>query len=211
MTVQADARVSLFLNNGSQSNPTVVVLLSPEMLDEQLNQACKAFVDHTVKVNIMSVEDVVHRGVSCVGQVSAKLRYPGVAKLVHTVCGSTIVEPYAGRIQFQAWFSGGSGEVSGPMSMVAGCKPPCLPPHTDNTISQRFRCSLLCGTCRPSTVHPPMLTALSTDGLEAKANLGAQGVPGVRKRSAAARDLQGHGPLQPALRRECGNPRAVGS
>lgn len=48
--VQADSRMSLFLNNGSQSNPTVVVLLSPEMLDEQLNRACQAFVDHTVKV-----------------------------------------------------------------------------------------------------------------------------------------------------------------
>lgn len=47
---QADGRISLFLNNGSQSNPTVVVLLSPDMLDEQLNRACQAFVDHTVKV-----------------------------------------------------------------------------------------------------------------------------------------------------------------
>lgn len=49
-SVQVDARVGLFLNNGSQSNPTVVVLLSPEMLEEQLNRACQAFVDHTVKV-----------------------------------------------------------------------------------------------------------------------------------------------------------------
>lgn len=57
-----------------------------------------------------------------------------------------------------------------------------------------------------------MLTAcsLSTDGLEAKANPGAQGVPAVRQRPAAARDVQGHGPLQPAIRRERGDPRAVG-
>jgi len=48
--VQADGRISMFLNNGSQSNPTVVVLLSPDMLDEQLNRACQAFVDYTVKV-----------------------------------------------------------------------------------------------------------------------------------------------------------------
>lgn len=43
--------MSLFLNNGSVSNPPVVVLLSPGMVDEQLNRACQAFVDHTVQVS----------------------------------------------------------------------------------------------------------------------------------------------------------------
>lgn len=43
--------MSLFLNNGSQSNPSIVVLLSPGMADEQINQACQAFVDHTVKAS----------------------------------------------------------------------------------------------------------------------------------------------------------------
>lgn len=42
--------MSLFLNNGSQSNPPVVVLLTPGTINEQLNRACQAFVDHTVKV-----------------------------------------------------------------------------------------------------------------------------------------------------------------
>lgn len=42
--------MSLFLNNGSQSNPDTVVLLSPGMLDEQLNRACQSFVNHTIKV-----------------------------------------------------------------------------------------------------------------------------------------------------------------
>lgn len=45
--------MSLFLNNGSQSNPNSVVLLSPEMLDEQLNRACQAFVNYTVKVGVL--------------------------------------------------------------------------------------------------------------------------------------------------------------
>lgn len=48
---QADDRMSLFLNNGSQSNPPVVVLLTPSTMNEQLNSACKAFVDHTVKAS----------------------------------------------------------------------------------------------------------------------------------------------------------------
>lgn len=63
--MQADARVSLFLNNGSQSNPTAVVLLSPEALDAQLNRACQAFVDHTVKVKVTEcrVDSFVHHGV----------------------------------------------------------------------------------------------------------------------------------------------------
>lgn len=96
--VQADARISLFLNNGSQSNPTAVVLLSPEILDEQLNRACQAFVDHTVKVKKQqqtSVEDCTPRKVLC---VSPKLREPDEASLHRTVVGSTAVEPYARRI-----------------------------------------------------------------------------------------------------------------
>lgn len=43
--------MSLFLNNGSQSNPPVVMLLTPSTMNEQLNSACKAFVDHTVKAS----------------------------------------------------------------------------------------------------------------------------------------------------------------
>lgn len=43
--------MSLFLNNASESNPPVVVLLTPGMVDEQLNRACQVFVDHTIKVN----------------------------------------------------------------------------------------------------------------------------------------------------------------
>eukprot|EP00752_Nemacystus_decipiens_P007824 g6989.t1 len=58
---KADARVSLFLNNGSQSNPTAVVLLSPETLDEQLNRACQAFVDHTVKTDSKRRQILVHK------------------------------------------------------------------------------------------------------------------------------------------------------
>lgn len=41
--------MSLFLNNASQSNPPVVCLLTPGAMEEQLNRACQAFVDHTVK------------------------------------------------------------------------------------------------------------------------------------------------------------------
>lgn len=73
-TVQADARVSLFLNNGSQSNPTAVVLLSPEMLDEQLNRACQAFVDHTVKVKTQCRLRILYTLVFVYCQVFANLR-----------------------------------------------------------------------------------------------------------------------------------------
>lgn len=45
--------MSLFLNNGSQSNPSVVVLLTPGAINEQLNRACQAFVDHTVKASLI--------------------------------------------------------------------------------------------------------------------------------------------------------------
>lgn len=54
-SLQADGRMGLFLNNGSQSNPSVVVLLSPETVDEQLNRACQLFVDHTVKASLLSM------------------------------------------------------------------------------------------------------------------------------------------------------------
>lgn len=40
----------MFLNNASQSNPSTVFLVTPRALDEQLNRASQAFVDHTVKV-----------------------------------------------------------------------------------------------------------------------------------------------------------------
>ncbi|CAM9260235.1 unnamed protein product [Hapterophycus canaliculatus] len=59
---KADERMSLFLNNGSQSNPDSVVLLSPEMLDEQLNRACQAFVNHTVKADAKRRQITVHKG-----------------------------------------------------------------------------------------------------------------------------------------------------
>ncbi|CAM9718290.1 unnamed protein product, partial [Ectocarpus fasciculatus] len=58
---KADARISLFLNNASQSNPTLVVLLSPENVDEQLNRACQAFVDHTVKTDLKRRQILVHK------------------------------------------------------------------------------------------------------------------------------------------------------
>ncbi|CAN0079411.1 unnamed protein product [Pylaiella littoralis] len=58
---KADNRMSLFLNNGSQSNPTVVVLLSPEMLNEQLDRACQAFVDYTVKTDLKRKQILVHK------------------------------------------------------------------------------------------------------------------------------------------------------
>ena len=53
--MQVDARMSMFLNNASESNSPVVVLLSPEMIDEQLNRACQAFVEHTFKVKHVTV------------------------------------------------------------------------------------------------------------------------------------------------------------
>lgn len=94
-TAQADARVSLFLNNGSQSNPTAVVLLSPEMLGEQLNRACQAFVDHTVKVKAATVEEFVPCGIECrsclsYGYISGSWRsilgYIAVRSLMQNEC-----------------------------------------------------------------------------------------------------------------------------
>ncbi|CAM9321089.1 unnamed protein product, partial [Choristocarpus tenellus] len=47
---KADEHLCMVLNNGSLSNPPVVVLLTPESLEEQMFMACQAFVEHTVKV-----------------------------------------------------------------------------------------------------------------------------------------------------------------
>lgn len=54
------------------------------------------------------------------------------------------------------------------------------------------------------------LPALPTDGLEAKANPRAQGVPAVRQRPETPRDAEGHGSIRLALRRKGGHPRAGG-
>ncbi|CAM9874990.1 unnamed protein product [Ascophyllum nodosum] len=60
---RVDARMSMFLNNASESNSPVVVLLSPEMIDEQLNRACQAFVEHTFKTDAKRKQIRVHKAV----------------------------------------------------------------------------------------------------------------------------------------------------
>ena len=57
--------MSLFLNNGSQSNPSAVVLLTPGAMNEQLNRACQAFVDHTVKASLISITAAQIGGLFC--------------------------------------------------------------------------------------------------------------------------------------------------
>jgi len=47
--VATDTRMNFLLNNGSQSNPTTIRLVSPESLDSQLNAAISEFVEKGVK------------------------------------------------------------------------------------------------------------------------------------------------------------------
>ncbi|CAM9613455.1 unnamed protein product [Discosporangium mesarthrocarpum] len=47
----ADPRISLVLNNGSLSNPPVMVLFEPQCLEEQIHIACQSYVEHTIKID----------------------------------------------------------------------------------------------------------------------------------------------------------------